>query len=32
VSRLEEDVRNLNAIVQKLQERLDRLEETVQAK
>lgn len=32
MSRLEEDVRNLNAIVQKLQERLDRLEETVQAK
>lgn len=30
VSRLEEDVRNLKAMVQELQKRLDRLEETVQ--
>lgn len=32
VSRLEEEMRSLQATVQKLQERLDRLEETVQAK
>lgn len=32
VSRLEEEMRKLQATVQELQKRLDRLEETVQAK
>lgn len=32
VSRLEEEMRNLQATVQELQKRMDRLEETVQAK
>lgn len=32
ISRLEEEMRKLQAMVQELQKRLDRLEETVQAK
>lgn len=32
ISRLEEEMKKLQAMVQELQKRLDRLEETVQAK